>query len=201
MNFLRITVFLIGLVTIGVCAAYGQREIPKDFFVSFERYPCFGSCPHYSLTIAADGRMEFTPLGKSVYRGDGDGPSPPLKGSIAADQLSVLLAEFQKAKFSSLRKRYGSPRTTKEGPSCPEYWTDNPSANISIVMNGKRKTVFHYLGCRGAKVLDDLKALEDKIDEIANSRQWTSQFGWGVASVVDLRLQINPAKPSQPEKP
>lgn len=85
--------------------------------------------------------------------------------------------------------------------SCPQYRTDSSSAIVYIVKNGKQKTVSHYLGCRGAQILNDLNALEDKIDEIANSEQWTSQYGWGSASVIDLRLQVNPSSSSRPKKP
>ena len=36
-----------------------------------------------------------------------------------------------------------------------------------------------------------LDSLEDKIDKIAGSDRWISQFGWGVGSVVDLLLNAN----------
>jgi hypothetical protein len=162
---------------------------------------CFGWCPAYTLTIRADGTVKFTPTGAYAYRGDGAVPSFPLTGVITADQLRVLIAEFEKIKFYSLRNHYGRAEKFKSGPSCPSFSTDSPSADVSIVKNGKRKTVGHYLGCEGAKILDDLVALENKIDEIANTEQWTSQFGWGTGNVVDLKLQVNRSNSSKPEKP
>lgn len=199
MKAMRLSVFLITLT--GALTGYGQREIPKDLKITLERSQCaFGQCPNYSLTIVADGLVEFTPRGKPVFRGDGEGPSPPLKGSVSSDKLGVLLAEFENIRFNSLQRRYGSKGGSNKGRSCPVNASDNPAADISIVMNGKHKTVSHYLGCRGAKILDDLRALENRIDEIADSKQWTSQYGWGAASVIDLRLQINPANSSKPEK-
>ena len=162
---------------------------------------CFGWCPAYTLTISSDSSVKFTPTGTFVYRGDGVMPRVPLTARITAEQLKVLLAEFEEIKFYSLRNRYGRAEKSGTGPSCPQYSTDGPSATVTIVRNGKRKSVDHYLGCSGAQVLDDLEALENRIDNIVNTEQWTSLFGWGAASVVDLNLQVNPASPSKPVKP
>lgn len=177
--------------------AVAQQEIPKDLEITLIRYPCFGWCPHYSLTISADGIVKFMPLGPPAYRGQGEKPRFPLMGNMTGDQLKILLAEFERIRFTSLRRRYGSAGKSKVGPSCPKYWTDSSSAQISIVKAGKGKTVSHYLGCEGAQILNDLETLENKIDEVANSAQWTSQFGWGSASVIDLKLQVVPT----PKKP
>ena len=34
-------------------------EAASDVTVTLERSPCFGFCPSYSVTMAADGRIEF----------------------------------------------------------------------------------------------------------------------------------------------
>ena len=52
---------------------------------------------------------------------------------------------------------------------CP---TDHPSAFTSIRINGKSKTINHYLGCLEPKVPKGLTELENKIDEIVNTAQW-----------------------------
>lgn len=201
MRSLQIAAFLAALLAAGGLSTYSQREIPKDLAITLKRSMCFGWCPAYTLTMTANGFVKFTPTGAYAYRGDGVTPSFPLTGSITADQLSALLTEFEKIKFYSLRNHYGRSERSNGGPSCPKSSTDNPSADITVVRNGKRKSVGHYLGCKGAKILDDLAALENKIDKIANTEQWTSQFGWGVGSVVDLKLQVNHLNSSTPEKP
>jgi hypothetical protein len=201
MKLLRVTVFLVALFVVGGLPVYSQEAVPKDLVITLERTMCFGWCPAYTITIGAGGAVKFTPTGSFAYRGDGAVPSFPLTGRVTAEQLKVLVAEFEKIKFYSLRKNYGRAWKSSIGSSCPSYSTDSPSANITIVRNGKRKSVDHYLGCDGAKILDDLEALENKIDKIANTEQWTSQFGWGTGSVVDLKLTVNPATPSKPKKP
>jgi len=58
---------------------------------------------------------------------------------------------------------------TKE---CPRRVTDMPSANTSIRLNGKAKSVSHYYGCGEAGALGKLTALERKIDDVAETQKW-----------------------------
>ena len=178
MTFRRTLLFSIILMAVGVLVAPAQREIPKDLKITLERYTRLGSSPSYSLTITADGIVKFTPFGKPAYHAEGTEPSARLTGNITTRQVRRLLAEFQKIKFFSLRNHYDDSDESRGGPSCPKYLTDGGSAIISIVENGKHKTVHHYGGCIGPKVLKTLGALEDKIDKTTNSDQWTSQFVW-----------------------
>jgi hypothetical protein len=201
MRFLQTAVFLATLLAVGGLSVYSQRAIPKDLTITLQRSMCFGTCPAYTLAIRADGSVKFTPTGRFAHRGDGAMPSFPLTGSITAEQLRALLAEFEKIKFYSLRNHYGLEGRSSGWRSCPQCGTDSPLADITIVRNGKRKSVSHYLGCWGAKILDDLETLEDRIDEIAKTKQWTSQFGWNAASVINLKLQVNRSNSSKPDKP
>jgi hypothetical protein len=47
-----------------------------------------------------------------------------------------------------------------------------PSANTSIRLNGKTKSVAHYYGCGNSGALEKLTALEKKIDEVAGTEKW-----------------------------
>lgn len=191
MKVLRITVIMGMLLLCERFSAQAQENIPKDFMVTLERTMCFGWCPAHELTIFADGTVKFTPTGAFARRGDGAVPSLPLTGKITTGQLATLLSEIKNINFFSLQKRYGEAGKSERSSKCPEYWTDSPSAIIRIVVNGRRKTISHYLGCEGTKILSDLVQFEDQIDKIAGTDQWTSQFGWGVGSVVDLLLSNN----------
>jgi hypothetical protein len=184
----NITILVAVFTFCGIASAYAQEQIPDDLMITLERTMCFGWCPAYSLTIKADRTVKFSPDGQFAQRGDGPMPSLPLTGKITAQQLGILLSEIKKINFFSLQRHYGREGKSKRSSNCPKYWTDSPSATITIIAKGKRKTVGHYLGCKGAKVLDDLEKFEHKIDEIANADRWTSVFGWGSASVVELSL-------------
>ena len=162
------------LLILGACSASRSQEIPKDLEIKFERYPCYGPCPFYSLTIKSDGSVTFLP--KTYKEGVKFGTET---GQISNEQLKLILSEFEKIKFQSLREEYAPDRGTYRGnPSCPRAATDNPSASISLTMAGKTKSVWHYLGCEGVRVLGRLESFENKIDEIVDSKHWTALYKW-----------------------
>jgi hypothetical protein len=143
-------------------AGYSDRTvipqgIPKDLKITLERTECFGFCPVYKLTIAADGSVVFE--GRRFVKQEG-----VTKSSVSPERLKQLMAEFDRVNFFSLEDDYSETRL-----SCP---TDQPSAITSIRINGKSKTINHYLGCLEPKVPKGLTELENKIDEIVNTAQW-----------------------------
>lgn len=139
-----------------------QQPIPSDTLITLERSVCYGTCPDYKVTISADGKVTFQ--GRQFVKTKGT-----VQGSITLDGLRQLLAEFDKARYFSLRDKY---ETEKDG--CPEDWTDHPSAVTSIRLNGKSKSISHYHGCRDGQVAypKALTELEDRIDEIVGTKQW-----------------------------
>jgi Domain of unknown function (DUF6438) len=87
-----------------------------------------------------------------------------IKSSVSRERLKQLMGEFDRVNYFSLEDDYSEIRL-----SCP---TDQPSAITSIRINGKSKTINHYLGCLEPKVPKGLTELENKIDEIVNTAQW-----------------------------
>jgi len=134
------------------------QDIPPDLKITLERTECFGVCPVYKLTITADGAVVFE--GRRFVKQEG----ATIKSAISRDGLKQLMAEFDRVKFFSLEDDYSETRL-----SCP---TDQPSAFTSIRINGKSKTINHYLGCVEPKAPRGLTELENKIDEIVNTAQW-----------------------------
>ena len=128
--------------------------------ITLERGACFGACPVYKLSIFADGKVEFE--GKEFVKRKGKA-----RGQITKAALQSLVREFEKINYLKLDNEY-----VTEGPNCPESWTDNPSATTSLNWRGKKKTIRHYHGCRGARVLEQLTALENKIDQVVNTKRW-----------------------------
>lgn len=129
--------------------------------ITLERTVCFGTCPAYKLEIFADGKVVYE--GKEFVKRKGKA-----EGRITKDKLEQLVREFERINYLSLDDYYSE----RDPKNCPESWTDNPSATTSLNWKGKTKTIEHYYGCRGLVVLDQLTALERKIDEVANSKRW-----------------------------
>ena len=128
--------------------------------ITLERTACFGTCPMYTLTIKGDGSVIFD--GKRFTKTTG-----VATGKIRQDDFRGLVSEFGKINYFSLPDSY-TPGTKE----CPRMITDMPSANTSIRVNGKAKSVAHYHGCGTEGALAKLTALEKKIDEVAGTQKW-----------------------------
>lgn len=175
-----ILAFVLGITA--TTFAYGQRDIPKDLVIELVRSPCYGSCPSYSLRITADGSVTFRPIS---YSGSMTMFGEPLKGRVTRQQLRQLLSEFRKIKFRSIRSRI-EPSDRRSIPECRIMGTDAPSAETILTAAGTTKRVYHYLGCHGSSVVEDLNKLDNLIDEVANTQQWTSKFKWSTVGAGGL---------------
>ena len=134
-------------------------KIPKDLKITLERFGCLGTCPAYSLIIKADGSVLFNRKNFNKAKGK-------FEDKITKEQIKQIISEFEKVNFFSFRNSY----VTKDD-GCEKYPPDGPSEQISIKIDGKRKTVYHVLGC-GKTVI---RNLGEKIDEITNSKRWIGE--------------------------
>jgi uncharacterized protein DUF6438 len=127
--------------------------------ITLERTHCYGPCPVYTLSIMEDGTVLYE--GEDFVRVKGKA-----KGRITKVALEELVREFEKIDYTNLEDEY------VEGKNCPQAWTDHSAATTSLNWKGKQKTIRHYQGCKGLPILGQLTALEDKIDEVVNTKQW-----------------------------
>jgi len=145
-----------------------QTTAPKETVITLERSQCFGTCPSYKLTVYGDGPVVYE--GRKFVKVEGT-----VNDSVTQEQLKQLVAEFERADYFSLRDTYFDATD-----GCPVYVTDNPTANTSLELGGRKKTVRHYYGCRekdedrtvGGIYPKKLYDLESKIDEIVNTARW-----------------------------
>ena len=127
--------------------------------ITLERTTCFGTCPAYKVSIYGDGLVIYEGREFVKTKGDAD-------GRITKDQVQQLVREFEKIGYVKLEDEYSMDK------NCPQGWTDAPTAITTLSQNDKTKKVVHYQGCRGLPALDQLTALEDKIDEVVNTKRW-----------------------------
>jgi len=111
------------------------------------------------VSISADGTVNYEGYANVKVKGKAKTQIPP-------EKVHSLVGAFVKAKYFSLRDSYSLPED-----GCKIYNQDVDSAITSITINGKSKSVSHYLGCY-RRHLKALFELENKIDEVANTKQW-----------------------------
>lgn len=148
--------------------SHATPAVPFDTVITLERTGCFGSCPSYTLSIFSDGSVIFYGAPRHGFTR----VTGAVKSWISQEQIRQLLAEFDGIGYFSLNDRYKSV-----GDGCPAVATDSPSAITSLQINGRKKTIEHYHGCKtegrnGAVFPQQLTKLETRIDEIVGSQQW-----------------------------
>jgi hypothetical protein len=151
-----------------------QTSVPPDTVITLQRFAdAFNNGTDYQLTIKSDGNVVLKRFANPfVDRADPRArASEPIQAKIPIDKVALLVAEFERIKFFSLKDRYAR---IEDG--CPNVWTDQGGAETSITINGKAKTIDHYYGCGeeafGPAYPLELTALEKKIDEVVGTKQW-----------------------------
>jgi hypothetical protein len=140
-----------------------QQPIPPDTLISLRRPDCFLTCADYLVTITADGTVTFEGYANVRVKNR-------VQSRISRDKVQILVTAFAKAKFFSLRDKY-----VWQEDGCRKVWPDSSAATTSILINGKSKSVDHYLGCHRkgrTSYPEALTRLEHLIDETANTAQW-----------------------------
>ena len=140
-----------------------NQQIPKDLLVTLERTECYGLCPVYKVSIKADGAVTFEGIKNTETKGIAE-------GKISETQIKDILKEFENADYVNLKDKY-------DFETCPLAATDNSTVVTTIQIDGRKKTVSHYLGCvedneQHTPFPPKLRELENKIDEIAGTKRW-----------------------------
>jgi hypothetical protein len=166
-RFVRMAAWLLCVGAFG-CGPQRVADAPapaQDVTITLERRPCFGTCPVYSITVAGDGRVRYEGTAHVSLIGSDT-------SSITSDQLTVLVAEFDRVGYGQMADRYAYGE-----PSCPSYVSDSPTTVTSLTRRGTTKRVEHDYGCVDAPRA--LTALERLIDDVVRSGQWTGKGGGG----------------------
>jgi hypothetical protein len=126
----------------------GRAESPVTK-ISLERTACFGTCPVYKITVYSDGKVEYE--GKGYVKEKGGRTS-----RISERDFVRLMKKVDEIGFFELKDRYDG------------RITDLPTRITTVIKGDVSKTVRNYYGGP-----ESLYALEQLIDEVTNSAQWT----------------------------
>jgi hypothetical protein len=165
-------IMLLGLIlACGGCSKPTHQKITldKETVITLQVTTCHRGCSPFTVAINADGTVVFEGS-KYVYDSQtGKETSQPLgthTTKISREQLEQLVSEFDRIDYFNLKDKYTDQK------DCPSYGTDAPTVITSLKTNGRSKSISRYGGCNGTDELRDLSALEEKISEIANTKQW-----------------------------
>jgi len=149
---------IVAMMLLTGCQDLVARPVPSDFLVTFERGPCFGTCPVYVLTVFADGTVTFNGVSFVLAEGTQTATLPP-------QQVTEIYQAVLDTDFFDLEDRYEVAAT------------DLPSILTTVTLNSQIKTVYHYgLGCGTELDLapSGLCALEALLEGIPAANGWVS---------------------------
>jgi Domain of unknown function (DUF6438) len=130
----------------------GAPDKNKESVIKMQRHSSGAQDPDYTLVIFGDGTL--------VYEGN---KGVKIKGKkmshLPQSSINYLLKEFMNLYYFDLKDRYEQ-----------SSGYDRPTVKTSITIRGKTKSVCHV---HGSKAPTGLSKLEDKIDKVTNSYQWT----------------------------
>jgi hypothetical protein len=141
--------------------ALPAHVVPADTVVTLQRGDCERRCAVYKVIVFADGTLIYD--GQYSVRRQG-----LVLGHLEDEQLLKLVDAFTKINYFALKDEYGYQTTTE----CDSLTPDGPIVKTSLVTGGRTKAIVHHHRCAGA-VPKELSALEDEIDQIAQTARWT----------------------------
>lgn len=157
-----------GVLLLGACAVRADAapdRLRHDAVVTLQRSGCFGNCPAYVVTVAADGRISFT--------GHAHVQTRQASGQATPAQLAAIAAALERAGLRSMRDSYVS-----RDDGCDTVLSDQPGISITVTDSSGSKTVDFYLGCTGAAadaVRQRIEALARSIDRQLDTARWIGQ--------------------------
>jgi hypothetical protein len=149
---MRIFIAAVVMMLLSACASAPSPNIGA---ITLERTPCFGFCPSYRVTIAADGAVTY--VGQRFVRVTGE-----QHGQADPAALAALRTHIEAVNFFNLRD---------------EYWaqvSDLPSTRVTVERGGVAKSVLDY-GGTGAGMPPAVRDLQAEIDRVAGTAQWVER--------------------------
>jgi hypothetical protein len=165
-------------LTLGNAVSLPQvNNVPADALIELRRTSCFGTCPVYTVSIDAAGRVTY--VGEKFVRVVGRQTA-----RVDPSVVAKLLARADSVRFFDLRNAY---REIENPDGSRTTVTDLPTTFVTITANGRTKTIEDYVAAP-----DALREFEREIDEAAGTKRWLfvdgpaleelARSGWSASS-------------------
>jgi Domain of unknown function (DUF6438) len=142
-----------------------NQQISEDLLITLERTACYGICAVYKVAVKADGSVTFEGIQNTHTKGK-------VEDKINENKVKDLIKAFENADYSKFNDKY-------DYDTCPIAATDSPTVTTSLRMDGKTKTVSHYLGClekdQRTPFPPKLTEMENNIDRIIETKRWIGE--------------------------
>ncbi len=155
------TAVLTVAMALGVCTQSAAQAIPADFSVTLSRTRCFGTCPVYSVTIDARGKVSYE--GSLFVRVEGKQTA-----TIPISRVAELANAVDRIGFFKLDSKYEA------------LAEDFPTTYVTVTKNSRRKQIKDYAAGPPA-----LTGFEQLIDTVANTRKWVRIDGPTLQGMFD----------------
>ncbi len=150
---------------LGACAMRADATPEQPMHVTsltLERSTCYGNCPSYTVTVNADGQVNF--VGHAHVR------AGVASGLATPAQLANIFTAVKQARLRSMRDSY-----VGSDDGCEMVMSDQPGVKITVVDAEGSKTVDFYNGCTGAvadAVRPRIEQLARSIDQQLDTARW-----------------------------
>ena len=133
--------------------------------ILMHRSGCFGFCPIYEVEVTDQGAVTFN--GHRFVEKAGKHHR-----KVTPSQFQQIAALVKQIGFFKLQDRY---RYEQDG--CTTWATDNPTVDIIVTRDSKKKHVSYYYGCKGPSVAKQIIALSKAIDKVTGTSAWIGNGG------------------------
>ena len=161
MSVLRRFLIAFGAAALVACAPLDSpAETPpvnSDLEITLTRTMCYGFCPAYTVTVTGDGQVRYE--GSRFVNVVG-----ARTATVPREDVARLLERFDEVGFERLNDEYRG------------QMTDLPTTTVTLVRNGRRKTVVDYGGV-SAGMPRAMRDLQREIDQVAQTAQWVLRDG------------------------
>jgi hypothetical protein len=122
-------------------------EKADSLFASIHRTPCYGKCPSYKVQMFKSGYALYDGMMFVERKGR-------FEARFTKDKMDMIVAKAKALGYLDFKERYD------------DNVTDLPSCTTSLLIEGKRKTVYNRYG--GPEQLREFEKFMDQVVESAN---------------------------------